>query len=65
MRFPRVFGVQQDFDASHISDIPSGIAQEMAKLNLGKRIRPGDTVAVTGGSRGAANIALILKSVVQ
>ena len=65
MRFPRVLRVQQNFDASHITDIPSRIAQEMAKLNLGNRIKAGDTVAVTGGSRGVANIALVLKSVVQ
>src|SRR5262245_33513270 len=64
MRFPRVLRVQQNFDASHISDIPSRIAQEMAKLNLGTRIKAGDTIAVTGGSRGVANIALVLKSVV-
>jgi Lactate racemase N-terminal domain len=64
MRFPRVLRVQQSFDASHITDIPSRIAQEMAKLNLGTRIKAGDTVAVTGGSRGVANIALVLKSVV-
>jgi len=65
MRFPRVLRVQQDFDASHITDIPGRVAQEMAKLELGTRIKSGDTVAVTGGSRGVANIALILKSVVQ
>jgi hypothetical protein len=65
MRFPRILRVQQDFNASHITDIPTRITQEMAKLNLGNRIRPGNTVAVTGGSRGVANIALILKSVVQ
>src|SRR2546427_5444645 len=65
MRFPRVLRVQQDFNRSRIVDIPTRIVQEVAKLNLGNRIRPGNTVAVTGGSRGVANIALILKSVVQ
>ena len=65
MRFPRVLRVQQRFDQTHIADIPAQISQEVAKLNLGHRIKPGDTVAVTGGSRGVANIALILKSVAE
>jgi hypothetical protein len=65
MRFPKVLRVQQDFNASHVTDIPDRVAQELTKLKLGDRIKSGDTVAVTGGSRGVANIALILKSVVQ
>ena len=65
MRFPRVLRVQQDFDTTHITNIPAQIAQEMARLSIENRIKPGDTVAVTGGSRGVANIALIIKSVVQ
>src|SRR2546426_9416598 len=65
MRFPRVLRLQQSFDTTHITHIPAQIAQEMSKLGLEKRIKPGDTVAVTAGSRGVANIALIIKSVVQ
>jgi hypothetical protein len=57
--------VRQDFDRDHIADIPAQVSQEVAKLNLRDRVRAGDTVAVTGGSRGVANIAIILKSVVQ
>jgi len=37
MSFPRILRVQQDFNASHITDIPTRITQEMAKLNLGNR----------------------------
>src|SRR5262245_36641183 len=65
MRFPKVLRVRQDFNASRIMDIPDRVAQEMAKLKLENKIKSGDTVAVTGGSRGVANIALILKAVVQ
>jgi len=57
--------VRQDFDRNHIADIPARVSQEVAKLNLRDRVRSGDTVAVTGGSRGVANIAVILRSVVQ
>src|SRR5439155_20835399 len=65
MRFPRVLRVQQSFDTTHITHIPTQIAQEMSKLGLEKRIKPGDTVAVTAGSRGVANIEMIIKNVVK
>src|SRR5207237_490385 len=37
----------------------------LERLELSKTIRPGQTVALTAGSRGIANIAIILKSTVQ
>ena len=63
MSFPKVLRVQQKFDPTHIVDIPAKISQEISKLKLSSRIKPGDTVAITGGSRGINNIALIIKSV--
>jgi hypothetical protein len=65
MRFPRVLRVEQKFDTAQITHIPARIAQEITRLRLDSRIKPGDTVAVTAGSRGVANIGLIIKSVVQ
>ena len=38
---------------------------ELAKINLRDVIAPGDIVAITGGSRGIANIAIILAEVVN
>jgi hypothetical protein len=43
-------------------DIPGAVQAELKKLALEKRVRPGQRIALTGGSRGIANIALILKS---
>ena len=65
MRFPRVLKVRQSFDTAHITNIPGQVAEEMTRLGIESRIKSGDTVAVTAGSRGVANIALIIKSVVQ
>ncbi len=65
MPFPKVFRVQQSFDARHVTDIRKRIAEEIGKLDLSGQLKPGQTVAVTAGSRGIANIALIVKGVVD
>jgi Lactate racemase N-terminal domain len=65
MSFPKVVRVQQNFDATHITDIPKTVSEQIGKLGLDGRLKPGQTVAITGGSRGVANIAVILRSVVD
>ena len=46
-----------------VENIPAAVRESLEKLNLGKTIKPGQSVALTAGSRGIANIPLILKSV--
>jgi hypothetical protein len=62
---PRMFRVRQTFSGPRLDDIPVAVRTALAKLDLGKQIKPGQTVALTAGSRGIANIALILKSSVR
>lgn len=57
--------IRQKFERPIINDIPGSIRETMSKLDLETKIKPGQTVALTAGSRGIANIPLILKSVVQ
>src|SRR5262245_11033529 len=65
MSLPKVVRVQQNFDSSHITDIAKTVAQQMGKLGLEGRVKPGQNVAITGGSRGVANISAILRAVVD
>ena len=65
MSLPKVVRVQQNSDATHITDIPKAVAEQIGKLGLQSRLKPGQTVAITGGSRGVANIAVIIRSVVD
>jgi hypothetical protein len=65
MSLPKVVRVQQNFDATHITDIPKTVSEQIGKLGLQSRLKPGQTVAITGGSRGVANIAVIIRSVVD
>lgn len=65
MQYPIFVRVRQTFDRTIVKDIPTTIRDEMAKLNLGDKIKPGQSVALTAGSRGIANIPLILQSVAR
>ncbi|MBU4581390.1 MAG: DUF2088 domain-containing protein [Proteobacteria bacterium] len=65
MDFPDMIRVRQTFDRTMVTDIPGAVRAELKKLALEQRIRPGQRIALTGGSRGIANIALILKSAVE
>ena len=62
MSLPRMLRLRQTFEAPRVNDIPGEVDQQLATLNLGPQIKPGQTVAITAGSRGIANIAIILKA---
>jgi hypothetical protein len=65
MDFPDMIRLRQSFDRTAVTDIPGTVLAELKKLCLEQRVRPGQRIALTGGSRGVANIALILKTVVE
>src|SRR5580700_5348276 len=62
MAYPQFVRIRQHFERPRVEDIPSAVAASLEKLELGRRIRPGQTVALTAGSRGIANIPLILRA---
>ncbi|MDA1192496.1 MAG: lactate racemase domain-containing protein [Candidatus Poribacteria bacterium] len=62
---PRMMRVRQHFPDPTVTDIPKAVADQIAVINLSDRIKPGDTVALTGGSRGIANIDTVLKAAVD
>lgn len=66
VRLPRMARYRQKFDKSHIEvcDIAQTVMDEIAHSGLAERIKPGMSIAITGGSRGVANIALVLKAIV-
>ncbi|MBP2673035.1 MAG: hypothetical protein H6Q85_3101, partial [candidate division NC10 bacterium] len=62
MRLPAMYRIRQKVDPPVVKDIVSAVRTEIRKLNLAARLKPGARVAVTGGSRGVANIATILRT---
>ncbi len=65
MTGPRMLRIRQKFEAPRLDDIPGEVDRQLARLKLGKTIKPGQTVAVTVGSRGIANIARITRAAVD
>lgn len=63
MNFPKMYRIRQRFDAANVENIGQAVDAELRKLSL-TSIKPGQRVAITGGSRGIAEIADILKAVV-
>ncbi len=62
---PRLFRVRQIFPTQPVEDVAGEVDQQLARLDLAQRVKPGETVAVTAGSRGVANIATILRTTVD
>jgi hypothetical protein len=63
--YPKLFRLRQTFQRPRVEDVPAEVRRQLAKLGLDKKIRPGERVAITAGSRGIANIDRILQTVVQ
>ena len=62
--YPEFFRVRQKFEAHPLPDIPAAIASTLLRSPLSK-ILPGQSVAIAVGSRGVANLRIIIACVVQ
>jgi len=63
MSLPRMLRVRQNFPRPRVSDIPRAVGAALEAC--GHRISRGDTVAVGAGSRGIANIDVIVGATVR
>ncbi|MHB1404860.1 MAG: lactate racemase domain-containing protein, partial [Desulfitobacteriaceae bacterium] len=60
LQIPKMARIRQSFPRPTRPDIPQALRETLARPQILGRIKSGDRVAVTAGSRGIANIALIL-----
>jgi hypothetical protein len=60
--YPKIVRIRQKFERPKVADIPAAVMSALEKLDLGRPIKPGQSVALTAGSRGIANIPLVLRS---
>ncbi len=65
MNLPLMTKIHQRFDTQPITQISHALHLELQQLNLAERILPGQTVAITAGSRGIANIVTVLSGIVR
>jgi hypothetical protein len=59
-----MFRVRQSFEAPRVENVSREVEEQLARLNLAAQIKPGQTVAVTAGSRGINHIAEIIRTTV-
>ncbi len=62
---PRLIRMKQQLEGPTLTDIPAAVRNSVQRLRLEERVKSGQSVAVTSGSRGVANIATITKAVVD
>lgn len=65
MKYPSMVRIKQNFSTNSIADIPAAVRSEIAKIRPGEIIRPGNSVAITAGSRGIANMQTIVAAMVS
>ncbi|MBS6735973.1 MAG: DUF2088 domain-containing protein [Clostridiales bacterium] len=65
VKLPRMFRATQTFPRSHIEDVAAETRKQLIQSGVRAQIRPGMTIAVTGSSRGIANMNVILREVVS
>jgi len=63
VQLPKMVKVRQIFPRKKIGNISAAVRAELTKAEISGTIKPGMKIAITGGSRGVANIALILKEI--
>ncbi|BCJ86268.1 lactate racemase domain-containing protein [Effusibacillus dendaii] len=63
MKFPRMVKVRQHFQGPVVEDIDTAISQQLSAVGLSRQITPGMRIAITAGSRGIANIHVIVRAV--
>ncbi len=62
---PRFLPVRQELPNDRLDDPAGAVRAELARLGLSERVRPGWSVAITAGSRGIADIPLVVRSVAE
>lgn len=64
---PRMFRAKQTFPREVIApeEIPAAVEAQISQEPFHSKIKPGMSIAITAGSRGIANVAIITKAVVD
>ncbi|HEV2690339.1 MAG TPA: hypothetical protein VGV35_17405, partial [Bryobacteraceae bacterium] len=65
MQFPRLLPVRQHFPDHAVRDVAGEVRKQLSASGFSSRLKPGGRVAIGVGSRGIANIATIVRSVVD
>ncbi len=65
MDFPRLIKIRQHFSGPVVEDIDGVVAEQLSRAGLDDKVKQGTRIAITAGSRGIANIAVIIRATVR
>jgi hypothetical protein len=60
---PRFFKIRQKLPHDSVADVAQAVRSELGSIGLGELLHPGASVAITAGSRGIADIPLVIRTV--
>ncbi|MCE5241992.1 MAG: nickel-dependent lactate racemase [Desulfobacteraceae bacterium] len=63
--YPRMYRIRQRFDNFTIADVSAAVREEFARVDLSRRVRPGQRVAVAVGSRGIDRLPAMVATTVE
>lgn len=63
MAYPRLARLRQKLDDTTLADVPDAVAGTIAATGFASRVTPGQTVAITAGSRGITDIVAVTRAV--
>ncbi|MBA2447076.1 MAG: DUF2088 domain-containing protein, partial [Chloroflexi bacterium] len=61
---PQMVSVRQELPRERLDDVAGAVRQAFARGGVGERVRAGQRIAITAGSRGIADIQLVIATVV-
>lgn len=65
IQLPKVARVKCEFDRSEVADVKAALQAELARPEIEARVKPGMRIAVGVGSRGLANLEVMVKTLVD
>ncbi len=65
MKYPKMIRIRQHFKTDPIQDIPAAVRAELERIDAGAIVGRGDSVAIAAGSRGIANLAVVIREIVR
>ena len=64
MNYPAMHKVRQKYDTVAVGDIALAVKQEFSRFDISGKVKPGQRVGITVGSRGIAGLVALVTSVV-
>lgn len=63
MNYPQILMIRQNIHAPKITNIPKVIRDSLLKHDLKQKVKPGQRVVITAGSRGVKDIAKVIREI--